>query len=59
MSTSTIFLPASFGAFAGVLLGSIAGIDILATIGLAAIVAVVAVVFNSTFESENPSDYEN
>lgn len=52
MSTSTIFFPASFGSFAGILLGSIAGIDILATIGLAAIVAVVTVVFNSTFENE-------
>ena len=59
MSTSSIFFPASFGAFAGVLLGSIAGLDIIATIGLAAIVAVVTVAFNSTFESENPSDYEN
>ncbi|WP_141211966.1 hypothetical protein [Halorubrum sp. Eb13] len=59
MSTSNIFLPASFGAFAGILLGSLAGIDIIATIGLAAIVAVVTVVFESTFESENPTDYEN
>jgi hypothetical protein len=58
MSTS-IFLPASFGVVAGILLGSLAGIDIVATIGLAAICAVLTVAFNSTFESENPSDYEN
>ena len=58
MSTR-IFLPASFGVVAGILLGSLAGIDIVATIGLAAICAVLTVAFNSTFESENPSDYEN
>ena len=43
MSTSNIFLPASLGTFAGILLGTIAGIDIVSTLILAAACAVLGV----------------
>ncbi|MYL17366.1 hypothetical protein GLW36_12030 [Halorubrum terrestre] len=61
MSTSNIFLPASLGAFAGILLGTIAGIDIVSTLILAAACAVLGVAVGSNFEDENPTleDYEN
>jgi hypothetical protein len=62
MNTSNIFLPASLGAFGGILLGGIGGIDIFSTLVLAAICAVVGVAVGSTFENENQTtleDYEN
>ena len=53
MSTSNIFLPASLGTFAGILLGTIAGVDIISTLILAAACAVLGVAVGSDFEDEN------
>jgi hypothetical protein len=62
MSTTNIFLPASLGTFAGILLGTIAGVDIVSTLILAAACAVLGVAVGSDFEDENRTtleDYEN
>ena len=59
MNKSKTALAASLGGFGGLLLASIAGIDIFSTVIFAVVFAFIGVGVNSTFENENPTQMED